>query len=390
MAKAELHILEPIGGGFFGGMSSNRFMSILRGAGDVDEILLHINSPGGVAFEGIAIANLLRQHRARVTVQVDGLAASAASIIAMGADRIVMAEGSMMMIHNSAGFVMGTAADMRAVAGTLTKLDGEMAKIYARRSGDTAKAMKALMDAETWMTAEEAVEAGLADEVVAAPVDDGDAAPADGDEAEAWAALAASYKNMPETAKRFFAPAASAAAQADGPTRAAEQAGKPRDEEAAMDLKSLTLDQLQAGNPELVKQIQTAAAQAATEQAKTAMKPEVEAAIATAKADGETAERARCAAISAEAARLNLPAATVRTQIESGTDAQAAVGALKDAAIEALTKAAAAAVGAGEEEQPQTAAGKREKLAQRATEIQNTQQIGYIDALALAEKEMKR
>ena len=144
---------------------------------DTDEIEVHLNSPGGYAFDGVAIFNALRQHSATVRVVVDGLAASAASLIAMAGDEVIMATGSQLMIHNGSTMAYGTAEDMRYVAGVLDKLSASMAEIYRVKAGGTADDWRAVMDAETWYTAEEAVTAGLADGVDrAAPADDATAA----------------------------------------------------------------------------------------------------------------------------------------------------------------------------------------------------------------------
>lgn len=129
------------------------------------ELDVHINSPGGNVFDGIAIMNALRQHDAKVNVIVDGLAASIASVIAMAGDSIVMSLGSQMMIHNPSGFAMGDARTMRELADTLDKSRASIAAVYADRAGGTVDDWQSAMDAETWYTAQEAVDAGLADKV---------------------------------------------------------------------------------------------------------------------------------------------------------------------------------------------------------------------------------
>jgi ATP-dependent protease ClpP protease subunit len=130
---------------------------------DVDTIELHLNSPGGNFAEGIAIMNMLRDHKATVTAQIDGLAASAATIVAMGADQIVAKAGSQMMIHEGSGLVYGPMADMLKMAQVLEKTNAQMAEIYADRAGGTPAEWRAAMAEETWYTAAEAVDAGLAD-----------------------------------------------------------------------------------------------------------------------------------------------------------------------------------------------------------------------------------
>jgi ATP-dependent Clp endopeptidase proteolytic subunit ClpP len=165
---ATLRIYAPIDswGGEWG-VSAPEMAQALDALPDtVKNINLHINSPGGEVFEGIAILNQLRAHPADVTVTVDGIAASAASFIAAGAGKTLMAPNSQMMIHDAWGVTVGNAADMQDMAGILDKLSNNIASVYADASskGDTAT-WRAAMQAETWYTAEEAVNAGLATEV---------------------------------------------------------------------------------------------------------------------------------------------------------------------------------------------------------------------------------
>lgn len=158
---ATVHVYDEIG---YWGITASDFVRDLS-AVTASEIELHLNSPGGDVFDGIAISNALRQHRAQVTVYVDALAASIASVIAMGGDRIVMTPGSQMMIHDGLCLCIGNAADMRETADFLDQQSDNIASIYAARAGGTAAEWRARMTAETWYTAEEAVAAGLADEV---------------------------------------------------------------------------------------------------------------------------------------------------------------------------------------------------------------------------------
>lgn len=129
-------------------------------------INLRINSPGGDVFDSLAIYNALREHPARVITHVDGLAASMASVIALAADEVRMAENSFLMVHNPWSLVIGNAADLRKEADLLDKVSGSLALAYIHKSGQTPEQVQAWMDAETWFTADEAVEAGLVDEVV--------------------------------------------------------------------------------------------------------------------------------------------------------------------------------------------------------------------------------
>jgi ATP-dependent protease ClpP protease subunit len=146
------------------GIGAQQVVDQLNGI-DANQIDVHVNSPGGNVFDGIAIMNALRNHQANITVKVDGLAASIASVIAMAGDQIVMSLGSQMMVHNPSGFAMGDARTMRELADTLDKSRASIASIYADRAGGTVEDWQTAMDAETWYTAQEAVDAGLADKV---------------------------------------------------------------------------------------------------------------------------------------------------------------------------------------------------------------------------------
>lgn len=132
-------------------------------------VLVTINSPGGDAFEGIAIYNLLREHPGKITVNVLGLAASAASIVAMAGDSIKMGEAAFMMIHSAWGVVVGNESDMREMADVLDGIDQAVASLYAARAGMAKDKVRVLMQKETWMSAADAVRDGFADIAVAEP-----------------------------------------------------------------------------------------------------------------------------------------------------------------------------------------------------------------------------
>lgn len=138
-------------------------------------LLVQINSPGGIADDGVAIYNLLREYSGYVTTRVLGIAASAASVVAMAGDKIEMAKGARMMIHNAWGMAIGDHRDMVAYSNRLKLLSSNVAEIYAERSGKTAADMQAAMDAETWYRAEDAIAMGLAD----SQGGDGEGIPAD-------------------------------------------------------------------------------------------------------------------------------------------------------------------------------------------------------------------
>ncbi|MFI1728189.1 head maturation protease, ClpP-related [Streptomyces acidicola] len=164
--EAEVMLYDEVGGWF--GATADQFIADLRGI-TAPSLRVRINSPGGSVFEGIAIANALRSHPANVTVQVDGIAASIASVIAMAGDRIEMAPNTMLMIHDASGVCLGNASDMEEMAELLDLISDNIADAYAARAGGTREQWRARMRAETWYLPEDAVEAGLADEATKAP-----------------------------------------------------------------------------------------------------------------------------------------------------------------------------------------------------------------------------
>lgn len=149
---------------WWGGISAQGLINELNEL-TASTINVRINSPGGAVFEAIAIYNALMSHSATINVYVDSLAASAASVIAMAGDSITMMVGSQMMIHDAMGIEMGNAAELREFADFLDRQSDNIASIYAEKSGESTEEMRALMLAETWLYAEEAVELGLADKV---------------------------------------------------------------------------------------------------------------------------------------------------------------------------------------------------------------------------------
>jgi len=150
--------------------SGASFRDDLKQLGDVKTINLHINSPGGSVFEGISIFNQLKQNKATINVYVDGLAASIASVIAMSGDTIFMPENAMMMIHNPMTVIMGNANELRKQADDLDRIRETSVSTYLSKSNGkiSEKDLKQLMDDETWLTAKEAVDYGLADEILEA------------------------------------------------------------------------------------------------------------------------------------------------------------------------------------------------------------------------------
>lgn len=162
---AEVFIYDDIGESFWTeGVTAKNFLNELAGI-TAPRINLHLNSPGGSVFDGVAIYNALKRHPAQVVSHIDGLAASIASIIALAGDRVVMASNSLFMIHNPWGGVQGDANEMRKMADVLDKIRDTLAATYMERTGMEREAVLAAMDAETWYNASEAYAAGFVDEV---------------------------------------------------------------------------------------------------------------------------------------------------------------------------------------------------------------------------------
>lgn len=164
---ATMRLYDPIDSwGDVWGVSAKEFTDAIDALPDaVTEIRLHINSPGGEVFEAVAMMNALRRHDARVVAIVDGIAASAASFLAVAADETVMSKNSTLMIHDAWGICIGNAADMRQLADLLDQLSNNIAAVYAEKAGGTVDEWRQTMVGEKWYTADEAVAAGLADSV---------------------------------------------------------------------------------------------------------------------------------------------------------------------------------------------------------------------------------
>lgn len=172
-------------------VTPKNFKADLDALGDIDTLNIYINSPGGDVFAGQSIYSMLTRHKAKKVVYVDGLAASISSVIAMAGDVIKMPKNAMMMIHNAWTIAAGNKDDLRKIAEDMEKIDETIVGVYAAKTGKSEEDIKALMDAETWMGADEAIELGFADEV---------------EEAKEIAALVtpeilAKYKHPPETLK---------------------------------------------------------------------------------------------------------------------------------------------------------------------------------------------
>ena len=189
--KAEIYVYDEISEY---GVDAKSMVEQIRDLGEVDEIDLHVNSPGGLVSDGIAIYNQIKRTNARVTTYVDGLAASIASVIALAGDEVIMAEGSLMMIHDPWTIAMGNAEDLRKEAEILDQHRDTILGIYETNTGLDPITLIDLMAAETWMTGSEALALGFATLV------EGEVKVA------AWARpdAIAKYKNAPEGVENNF------------------------------------------------------------------------------------------------------------------------------------------------------------------------------------------
>lgn len=188
--SADLYIYDEIGSSYWGDtMSAKRFKRELDNIGDVNNLNIYINSPGGSVFDGMAIYNQLKRHKSNKTVYVDGIAASIASVIALAGDKVVIPKNAYFMIHKPWSIAYGDAEEFRKVADSLDTAEEGIITVYEDNSMLLRDEITEMMAAETWMTGEEAVEYGFADETsdevnIAASVVD----------SEIWN----KYKNAPE------------------------------------------------------------------------------------------------------------------------------------------------------------------------------------------------
>lgn len=164
-SKAILYLYDVIDSSGWFGVSASDFVRDLV-ALDVDAIDLHINSPGGDVYDAIAMYNSLKQHKATVTTYIDGIAASAASYLALAGDQVIIARNAEMMIHDAWGFCSGNAQDFARYAKDLDRVSSNIADIYAQKAGGKQSEWRDAMLAETWYSHDEAVAAGLADSVL--------------------------------------------------------------------------------------------------------------------------------------------------------------------------------------------------------------------------------
>ncbi|HDR7791086.1 Clp protease [Bacillus cereus] len=189
--ETDLFLYGSIGSGWFADITADDVKYKLDNI-STGTINIHINSPGGDVFESIAIHNLLKNHKAKVNVYIDGLAASGGSVIAMAADKIIMPKNTMMMIHKAWTYAAGNSEDLRKVANQLEKIDTAVTESYTTRFVGEKSELETLLAEETWLTAEECKTFGFCDEIsdeIEIPEDD------EGDELEPKAKILNKYKS---------------------------------------------------------------------------------------------------------------------------------------------------------------------------------------------------
>lgn len=166
----DLLIYGPIGtddgmSWLFDDVTPKQFSEDLNALGAISELRVFINSPGGDVFAGQAIHSILKRHSASITVYVDGLAASIAAVVAMAGDRVIMPRNAMMMIHNPFTFGLGDSEEFRKLADTLDQIRESIVAAFESKTGMDRDELLPLLDAETWLTADDAVKMGFADEI---------------------------------------------------------------------------------------------------------------------------------------------------------------------------------------------------------------------------------
>lgn len=163
--KAEIIIYDQIGRSFWGdGVSAKSFSDELKKLdASVNEITVRINSPGGDVFDGVSIYNRLKQHKAKIIVQIDGLCASIASIIALAGDEVIMGEGALYMIHLPWTYAAGNRTDLENTVNRLIDVEEQLISIYQKKTGMDRSELKAMLEAETWLDADQALEHGFID-----------------------------------------------------------------------------------------------------------------------------------------------------------------------------------------------------------------------------------
>lgn len=241
-------------------VTSNEFDRQLKELGDVDEITVRINSPGGVVSEAIAIRTALMKHPAKKTIDIEGCCDSAATLIAcMPGAKVRMAKGGEYMIHCCSAMAWGQKDKILSVYNSMAQTDKDMAEIYAERTGMTEDECQQLMQAETWYGAQEAMDAGFVDEIISGSEDDVEIAACAVD-ADTMDVMRTCYAHVPERKIRFVSNETSAVADGSS-TENISQEGV----EHMPELRDATAEQLRQENPALAQEIAEAAINAERE-----------------------------------------------------------------------------------------------------------------------------
>jgi len=201
--RGEIYIYESIGEGWYGGITAKSFAESMKELGNVNALDIYINSPGGSVFDGISIFNQIRRFAGEKIVHVDGIAASIASVIAMAGDEIKIAANGMMMIHDPWSIAFGTADEMRKMADSLDKVRDTILDTYVAKTGGEREAISELMTAETWLSADEAIEKGFA------------TAKTEESNVKAEFAMLAKFQNTPDQVRKVATGATSLLARMD-------------------------------------------------------------------------------------------------------------------------------------------------------------------------------
>ncbi|HHL0346125.1 TPA: head maturation protease, ClpP-related [Listeria monocytogenes] len=200
---AELYLYGTIGNGWFDDITSGNVKEFLN-TSDVSQLNVHVNSGGGDVFESIAIHNLLKSHSAKISIYIDGLAGSGASVIAMAGDEIIMPRNAMMMIHKAWTVAAGNADEFRKVANDMDKIDHAVTESYTGRFVGEREELVTLLTNEEWLTADECMALGFCDSVGEIQLNENEDEPEDSNENEAQtvASIVDKYKVVASTEKK--------------------------------------------------------------------------------------------------------------------------------------------------------------------------------------------
>nr|WP_283102648.1 head maturation protease, ClpP-related [Listeria monocytogenes] len=202
---AELYLYGTIGNGWFDDITSGNVKEFLN-TSDVSQLNVHVNSGGGDVFESIAIHNLLKSHSAKISIYIDGLAGSGASVIAMAGDEIIMPRNAMMMIHKAWTVAAGNADEFRKVANDMDKIDHAVTESYTGRFVGEREELVTLLTNEEWLTADECMALGFCDSVGEIQLNENEDEPEDSNENEAQtvASIVDKYKVVASTEKKII------------------------------------------------------------------------------------------------------------------------------------------------------------------------------------------